>query len=149
MANTSEMNRKEFLQLFGLGATALVASACLGGCGSSKSSDPVPGASNVDFTVDLTAASSAALNNAATGYIYGPNRDVIVAKTTAGTYVAVQAPCPHQGTSVYFSPGSSHFICPNHNAVFTTTGAGVSGPTSGGLKQYIVTQSGNTLHITG
>jgi cytochrome b6-f complex iron-sulfur subunit len=142
------MNRKDFLQLFGLGATALVASACLGGCGS-KSSDPVPGAANVDFTVDLTAASSAALNNAAVGYIYGPNRDVIVAKTTAGTYVALQAPCPHQGTSVYFTPGSGHFTCPNHNAVFSTSGAVLGGPTSTSLKQYAVAQSGNMLHITG
>jgi len=148
MSNTPEMNRKDFLQLFGMGAAALVASACLGSCGS-KSSDPIPGASGVDFTVDLTAASSAALNDAATGYIYGPNRAVIVAKTTAGTYVALQAPCPHQGTSVYFSPSSNQFICPNHNAVFTTTGSGVSGPTSGGLKQYTVAQSGNKLRITG
>jgi len=148
MANTLEMNRKEFLHLFGLGATALVASACLGGCGS-KSSDPVPAASNVDFTVDLTAAGSAALNNTAMGYIYGPNRDVIVARTTAGTYVALQAPCPHQGTSVYFTPGSGHFICPNHNAVFATTGAVLSGPVSTNLKQYSVTQSNNTLRITG
>ena len=80
MANSPGMNRKEFLQLFGVGATALVATACLGGCGS-KASDPVPGVSNADFTVDLTAASSAPLSNAAVGYIYSPTRDIIVAKT--------------------------------------------------------------------
>jgi cytochrome b6-f complex iron-sulfur subunit len=88
MATSSEMNRKEFMQLFGFGATALFASACLGGCGS-KSSDPIVGAANVDFTVDLTAASSAPLNNAAVGYIYNSTRDVIVAKTAAGGYVAL------------------------------------------------------------
>jgi cytochrome b6-f complex iron-sulfur subunit len=147
------MNRKDFLQLFGLGATALVTSACLGGCGSSKSSDPVPGASGVDFTVDLAAASSAPLNDAATGYIYSPTRDVIVAKTTAGTYVALQAPCPHEGTSVYFSQGQSHFVCPNHNAVFNMTGTVLSGPSPRALKQYTVTQivtpTGPSLHITG
>lgn len=149
MNNSSEMNRKEFLQLFGLGATALVATACLGGCGSSKTSDPVPGAANVDFTIDLTAASSAPLNDVAKGYIYSPTRDVIVAKTTAGTYVALQAPCPHEGTSVYFTPGQSRFVCPNHNAIFNLTGGVISGPSPRALKQYTVVQTGTTLRITG
>lgn len=145
------MNRKDFLQLFGLGATALVASACLGGCGGSsgKSSDPVPGAVGIDFTVDLTAASSAPLNDAATGYIYSPTRDVIVARTRAGTYVALQAPCPHQGTSVYFDQGQSRFVCPNHNAIFDVAGTVLSGPAPRALKQYTVTQTGTSLRITG
>ena len=150
MAN-SEMNRKDFLQLFGFGATALFASACLGGCGS-KGSDPstgVAGASSVDFTVDLTASSSAPLNDAAVGYIYNSTRDVIVAKTAAGDYVALQAPCPHQGTSVYFSQSQNHFICPNHNSIFDIGGAVLGGPSPRALKQYTVTQTGNMLHITG
>jgi cytochrome b6-f complex iron-sulfur subunit len=145
---TSDMNRKDFLQLFGFGATALLASACLGGCGS-KAADPVMGAANVDFTVDLTASSSAPLNNAAVGYIYNATRDVIVAKTAAGGYVAMQAPCPHEGTSVYFSQSQSRFICPNHNAIFDVGGAVLSGPAPRALKQFAVAQTGTTLRITG
>lgn len=151
MATSSEMNRKDFIQLFGFGATALLASACLGGCGS-KSNDPstvVAGASSVDFTVDLSAGSSAPLNNAAVGYIYNSTRDVIVAKTTAGDYVALQAPCPHQGTSVYFSQNQNRFICPNHNAVFDVGGAVVSGPSPRDLKRYTIVQTGTMLRITG
>lgn len=148
MANSPGMNRKEFLQLFGVGATALVATACLGGCGS-KASDPVPGVANADFVVDLTAASSAPLNNAAVGYIYSPTRDIIVAKTTAGTYVALQAPCPHQGTSVYFDQGQSHFVCPNHYAMFDLSGTVLSGPSPRALKQFTVVQTGTSLRITG
>lgn len=148
MASSPEMNRKDFLQLFGLGATALVATACLGGCGS-KSADPVVGATGVNFNVDLTAASSAPLNDPAVGYIYNATRDVIVAKTMAGTYVALQAPCPHQGTSVYFSPGQNHFICPNHFAVFDIGGAVLSGPSPRALTQYTVVQVANSLRITG
>ena len=145
---SSEMNRKDFLQLFGFGATALLASACLGGCGS-KVSDPVVGANSVDFTVDLTASSSAPLNNAAVGYIYNSTRDVIVAKTAAGGYVALQAPCPHQGTSVYFDQGQSRFICPNHNAIFDVGGAVLSGPSPRALKQYTLVQTGTSLRVTG
>lgn len=148
MATSSEMNRKDFLQLFGFGATALLASACLGGCGS-KEADPVPGASNVDFTVDLTAASSSPLNDPAVGYIYSPTRDVIVAKTAAGGYLALQAPCTHQGTTVYFAQGQNRFICPNHNAIFDTGGAVLSGPAPQPLKKFAVAQTGTTLRITG
>ena len=145
------MNRKDFLQLFGFGATALLASACLGGCGS-KSSDPstgVAGAGNIDFTVDLAASGSAPLNDAAVGYIYNSTRDVIVAKTAAGGYVALQAPCPHEGTSVFFSQGQNRFICPNHNAIFDVAGAVLSGPAPRALKQYTVAQTGTMLRVTG
>ncbi len=145
------MNRKDFLQLFGFGATALLATACLGGCGS-KGSDPsagVAGAGNVDFTVELAAASSAPLNDANVGYLYNATRDVIVAKTAAGGYLALQAPCTHEGTSVYFSQGQGRFICPNHNAIFDTGGAVLSGPAPRPLKQYKVVQTGTTLRITG
>ena len=148
--NTLEINRKEFLQLFGLGAASLLASACLGGCNAATGSMAMPtAATNFNITVDLTATTSAPLNDAAVGYIYADSRAIIVAKTTAGTYLAFQAPCPHQGTSVYFSPSQSHFICPNHNAIFTTAGTVVSGPVTRGLKQFTVAQSGNMLRITG
>ncbi len=152
MANNSEMNRKEFMQLFGLGAASLLASACLGGCNAatgSSDSTPVPVAAGVSTTLDLTAATSAPLNDANVGYVYADSRAIIVAKTTAGTYLAFQAPCPHQGTAVYFNPSEGRFICPNHNAIFNLSGGVVSGPVSSGLRQYTVTQSGNMLTITG
>ena len=150
MANPSEMNRKDFLQLFGFGATALLASACLGGCGSKAGDpDPVVGASNVDFTVDLTAAGSAPLNDPAVGYVYNATRDVIVAKTAAGGYIALQAPCTHDGTIVYFAQSKNQFICPNHNAMFNTSGAVLGGPAPQPLKKYTVTQTGTSLRITG
>jgi len=152
MPSPTGMNRQDFLQLFGLGAASLLASACLGGCNAATGGDSaaVPAAAtNVAITVDLTATTSTPLNDAAVGYIYADSRAIIVAKTTAGTYLAFQAPCPHQGTSVYFSPSQSHFICPNHNAIFNISGGVISGPVSSGLKQYTVTQSGNILTITG
>lgn len=154
MSIASELNRKEFLNLCGKGAAALLATVCLGACGSSNNPSPSGGGgvapvSGIDFTIDLTASSSAPLNNPSVGYIYNSTRDIIIAKTTAGIYLALQAPCPHAGTSVYFAPGQSQFICPNHNAIFTTAGTVVSGPVTRGLKQFTVAQSGNMLRITG
>lgn len=60
MAINSEMNWKEFMQLFGLGAAALLASACLGGGSAASGSDstPAPVATGFNTTLDLTATSS-------------------------------------------------------------------------------------------
>jgi cytochrome b6-f complex iron-sulfur subunit len=145
MATTSDMNRKEFLQLFGLGATALLATACLGGCSSTN----VTPASNVDVTVDLTGASSANLNNASIGYIYISSGQVILAKLVSGSYIALQAPCPHEGVNVIYRKTSDQFVCTKHNSIFANTGARISGQTPSGLKSYTVVQTGTTLRITG
>jgi cytochrome b6-f complex iron-sulfur subunit len=146
MEKTSEINRKEFLQLFGTGAVALLATACLGGC--STSSDPVPGATSVDVTLDLTSTAAADLNDANIGYVYVASRAVIVAKTTAGTYIAVQAPCTHEGVSVTYNKAAARFVCPRHNSQFADSGTVLSGVAPNSLKKYTVVQTGNSLRIT-
>lgn len=145
MPEKPALNRKEFLQLFGVGAAAILATTCLGGCSSSSISP----ASNVDFSLDVTDPANADLNNASKGYVYGWNGAVIVVKTVGGTYLAFQAPCPHEGVKVYFRQSQNQFICDRHNSVFSISGARVSGPAPSGLKEYTVTQTGNTLRITG
>jgi len=154
MATPTTINRQEFLQLFGLGAAGLLASACLGGCGMSGSGaapSPVspPAAGTVDFTLDLTATANASLQDPAVGYVYGNGGSIIVAKTTAGGYVAFAAACTHQGTTVNFNTSQQRFICPNHNAVFNLSGGVVSGPAPSGLKQYTTALTGNSLRVTG
>ncbi|RSK42991.1 QcrA and Rieske domain-containing protein [Hymenobacter perfusus] len=141
------MDRKDFLQLFVLG-TAAAATGCLGACSKDESTGPTTGAANVDFTVDLAAAASASLV-AGTGYVYSSDNAVIVAKTSAGSYVAVQAPCTHEGVRVTFNSSRQQFFCAQHSAYFSPTGAVVSGPPPRALKQYTVTQTGNSLRITG
>jgi cytochrome b6-f complex iron-sulfur subunit len=140
------MKRKEFLSLFGTGAAALLGAVCLGGC--SNSGAPAP-ASNVDVTLDLTSSAAANLNNAAIGYVYVASGAVIVAKTTAGTYVAVQSPCTHEGVTVNYSQSNGRFICPRHNSQFSNSGAVLSGIAPSALKMYTVTQTGNSIHIVG
>lgn len=149
------MKRDEFLHLFGFGATLLV-SGCLGSC-SSKTDNPQPGPGStptptpgtIDFTIDVTAPANARLNDPAFGYVYGANNRVIVAKTAAGSYVALAAACTHQGTTVEFQPGVNNFFCPNHGSRFSTTGAALNGPASTPLKVYTLVQTGNMLRITG
>ena len=131
----------------------MVLSGCLGSC-ASKTEDPKPapapgpGSGAIDFTLDLAAPANARLNDPALGYVYGANGQVIVAKTVAGTYVALAAACTHQGTTVVFQTSSDGFYCPGHGSLFTNGGAVVIGPAAIALRKYTVTQTGMLLRIT-
>ena len=145
------MKRDEFLHLFGFGA-AMLLTGCLGSCaGKSDDAKPGPGTSPgpIDFTLDVTDPANARLNDPAFGYVYGAAGRVIVAKTTAGGYVALSAACTHQGTLVQFQSGSSQFQCPTHGSVFNLNGGVSMGPASSALQSYSVVQTGNVLRIKG
>ena len=141
------MDRKEFLASLGLSAGTFVLTTCLGGCSKSSSNTGSGGtAPTVDFTLDLTLPANAALKNNG-GYLY--SNGAIVARTTAGAYVAVSQACTHQGVTVQYVSGSNQFYCPSHGASFSTTGGVTGGPANGALKQYTVTQTGNNLRVNG
>ncbi|MDI9320999.1 MAG: Rieske (2Fe-2S) protein [Phycisphaerales bacterium] len=134
------MNRKDFLAQVGLGAAALLVPACIGGLAScSKSSNNAP--TNVDFTLDV-GTGSLATNG---GYLI--HSGVLVARTTSGTFLAVSAACTHEGTNVNYNAGGNNFICPNHGAQFSNTGAVTKGPASKGLSQYKTTLTGTSLRV--
>ncbi len=140
------MKRKQFLSLVGLTSASILTAACLGGCSKKTADSGAVAAVNADFTLDLSLAQNAALANAG-GYIY--NTGVIVAKTTAGTYIAVSQACPHQGVTVQFVNSSTSFYCPSHGAAFSATGAVTTGPAQTSLKQYQTTLTGNMLRVFG
>ena len=154
-AGLLNMKRDEFLHLFGFGATMLL-TGCLGSC-AGKTDNPQPAAGPVsppvpaqpiDFTLDLADPANVQLTNPAFGYVYGAGGRVIVAKTTAGTYIALAAACTHQGTPVQFQPNANNFLCPNHGSQFNISGGVLNGPAAAPLRAYTVTQTGNTLRIT-
>ncbi len=137
------MDRKEFLSLIGFSSASVIASMCFGGC--SKSSGDITSApTNVDISLDLSLPVNAALNTAG-GCIY--TGGVIVAKTTAGNYIAVSQACTHEGVSLQYQGGNQLFYCPSHGATFSNTGAVLSGPASVALKQYNTSLTDNILRI--
>lgn len=159
------MNRGEFLRSLGLSTSTLMAFYCLGttmtACGS-KDDDPAPGTdpgtntgtgitgtttgSAINFTVDMTNATYTKLKTNGGSEKIG---DVIVARTNAGTYVALAKACTHEGTAINFRAAQNDFLCPNHGSEFSTTGAVEQGPATSPLKTYTVTVStdGNTLTV--
>lgn len=136
------MDRKEFLALIGVSATAFVYSTCLNGCKPLDSVDEPP--AGVDFTLNLDDPAYSALKTNG-GYI--AKDGVIVARTTGGTYIAVSSACTHQGTSVTFDAVNNRFHCPNHGSNFTTTGSVINGPASSPLKSYQTSLNGSSLRV--
>jgi cytochrome b6-f complex iron-sulfur subunit len=134
------MDRKEFLATLGMGAAAIACSYCFDGC---KTNDNLTGPpTNVDFTLDLTNAAYAALNNNG-GYLY--NGGVIVARTLSGSYIAVSQACTHAGVAVQFN--GSEFVCPAHGSIFRTDGSVARGPAGTPLARYNISLNGNSLRV--
>lgn len=137
------MDRKEFLSQVGMGAAALLAPVCLGGlasCGKSDSGSP-SAPTNVDFTIDVS--SGALATNG--GFLVVNN--IIVARTNSGTFLAVSAACTHEGTNVNYVASSNKFVCPNHGAQFSSTGAVTLGPATRNLTSYNTSLNGTSLRV--
>lgn len=136
------MDRKDFLAQVGVGAAALLAPICLGGIAGCGKSDSTPSApSNVDFTLDISTGALASNG----GYLV--NQGVLVARTSTGSFLAVSAACTHEGTLVTFSSANTNFVCPNHGAKFSSTGAVTQGPATRSLTTYQTALNGTSLRV--
>ncbi len=140
------MDRKEFLAAIGMSAATLTVISCAGCVKSSSSSSggATTGPTGVDFMLDLSLASNAALLNNG-GYLATNN--VLVARTTVGTYIAVQQSCTHENYPLVYQGNSRHFYCNNHGSAFTEAGAVINSPASRNLSVYNTTISGSNLRI--
>jgi len=131
------MDRKDFLvsacALCGFGIAATVLDSC------AKTQV-------VNFTLDLSNASNAALRNVG-GYVIANGGNVIVENTSSG-YVAISLICTHNGCTVSYR-GSSGFYCPCHGGSYDASGNVTGGPPPTPLARYTVTQSGTVLTIKG
>ncbi|MBS1979187.1 MAG: Rieske (2Fe-2S) protein [Bacteroidetes bacterium] len=136
------MTRKEFIERVGLGASALLLPACLGGLSSCSGVNAFPAApTNVDFTLDVSTGALATKG----GYLI--NAGVIVARTLANQFIAVSAACTHQGSTVEFIGSGSYFYCPRHGATYSTSGAVTGGPASQSLASYKTSLNGTSLRV--
>lgn len=141
------MDRKEFFSKVGFGAAAALLPACIAGIATSCSSDnstspsPAPAPSGVDFLLDVSTGSLTTNG----GFLV--TKGIVVARTNSGTYIAVSASCTHEGTNVNYNASGNNFICPNHGAQFSSTGAVTQGPANSNLKKYNTTLTGNSLRV--
>jgi len=127
---------------------ALLASAC----GDGDIGGSVAGPSNVN-TVAKIADYPALATVGGIARLNGTSTPVAVVKTSATQFRAFSMVCPHQQTIVVISNGA--FICPNHQARYSSTGAVLAPPSDGGttspLKEFAVVTdlTAGTLTISG
>ncbi len=130
-------DRREVLQMVGVGVTAVIAALAAGGL---KKSIPVPktGVKIVDlsaFPVGSYAQFTAPDGSPA--YLF---------RTKAGVF-AYSAICTHQGCTVGYNPSSNTFDCPCHGGKFNPAngGAVLAGPPLAPLASIKVAIQGNSI----
>jgi len=142
------MRRHEFLTVLGVSAGTVIFAPFLTSCSKSSTMDPTPqppAGGTLDFTLDLSLPANSALNSNG-GYIVS-DKGVIIARTSAGAYVAVASACTHQGYTLAFDNTGSQFHCANHGSNFAVTGAVINGPATAALKTYNTTLTGTNLRV--
>jgi cytochrome b6-f complex iron-sulfur subunit len=133
------MERKDFLAQLGLGAAFVLTAGCFGSCKKSSTTSDAP----VDFTLDLTASANAAL---VTNGGYLVSNGVVVAKNSAGAYVAATQTCSHEGLK-QISFNNNEWSCSAHGARFNQAGSGLNSNGSKGLKIYNTSVTGSSLRV--
>lgn len=139
------MYRKDFLNSIGMSATAFALINCIG-CKKSddNSSSYTTGPKGVNFSLDLSLTANAALLGNARFLI---SNGVIVARTKAGGYIAMQGSCTHESYTLTCQSINSRFYCLNHHATFSENGSVTNGPASRSLGVYNTRLTGTTLKI--
>jgi cytochrome b6-f complex iron-sulfur subunit len=142
------MKRHEFFSTLGISAGMIYLAPVLSSCTKESTDTTTPpggGTSGaVDFTLDLTSATYASLNTNG-GSIVKDN--IIIAKSSAGVFVALSSICTHQGSTIGFENAASRFHCPNHGSNFGLDGSVLNGPATSALKKYNTALTGTSLRI--
>jgi cytochrome b6-f complex iron-sulfur subunit len=76
----------------------------------------------------------------------GNGAPTALVRTGSATFAAFSMVCPHQGGTVGISSG--RFICPNHGAQFSTSGAWIGGQPTGNLQGFSTTYDSATGTVT-
>ena len=102
-------------------------------------------------TLDLTNSTFSTLNNPG-DFVNLTSVGMLVLKISNTEFRAFDNCCPHNGSKNAWSYTNEQFKCGTHGNSFSTDGNEIkdcnSGATSGGLKRYTATLSGDTLTVT-
>ena len=144
------MERKAFFSSLGFSAGMIFLAPVMTSCSKSITDSPAASGSTtnnagVDFTLDLTSQTYAALNSNG-GSVVKDN--IIIARTSGGAFVALSSVCTHQQYNpIAFESAASRFHCPNHGSNFATDGSVINGPALNPLKKYNTQLTGTNLRV--
>lgn len=118
---------------------------------SGSSSDNGITSSGNTVTLDLTNSTFSNLNNPG-DFVNLTSVNLLVLKISNSEFRAFDNCCPHQGARNNWTFSNEQFKCNNHGNSFNIDGNDEkscnSGSTTGGLKRYTASLSGDTLTIT-
>jgi cytochrome b6-f complex iron-sulfur subunit len=143
------MERKDFIEKVGMSGAAILVMGCFGACSKSSGTGttaPTNPNKPVDFTINITTAPYNVLQNAG-GFYVDNATSVIIAKTSAGAFIAVSSLCTHQAVTLEYQNNNNRFYCSGHGSTFSTAGAVTTGPATTALKAYKTSLSGSLLRI--
>lgn len=145
MSLNKNIDRKEFFAAMGISSAALALICCVG-CSANQAKGATTAAqtAGVNFTLDLNAAVNAALKTNG-GFIISHN--LIIARTSTGTFIAAQQACTHQGYTLAYQADDHQFMCSAHGSTFSDSGVVVNGPAAINLATYKTALTGTSLRI--
>lgn len=133
-ANTSlpgtTIDRRKFVSLGVYAAAAAALAACAGASDGATAPGLLSGTLKVS---DYAALSS--VGGVATTSINGS--PVAIVRVSATSFITLSRVCPHQGSTV--NATSTGFKCPNHGALFDSTGIWVGGQPTTNMRSYTTT----------
>jgi len=119
--------------------------------GSSTQTNDGINQSGSTVTLDLSNSTFSNLTNPG-DFINLLSIDIIILKISNTEFRAFDNCCPHNGSKNSWSYSNDQFTCGTHGNSFNIDGSNVkdcnSGATSGGLKKYDASLSGDTLTVT-
>lgn len=141
------VSRRDFLTRAALAAGAIALAACGAADGdvTGISSGPLPGGP-ATFTISDYAGLATVGQPVELRDSNGRGIGVAAVRTGDTTFLALGMACTHQGTKVNIS--GKGFVCPNHGAQFSSTGAVTRGPASQPLYRHDVSYDAAAGTIT-
>ena len=136
-----DVDRRTLLRAAGVGGVVVAAVPVLAACGGSSSaggtpSGPAPG-SSLEVPVASVPVGSGVIADGA-----------VVAQPAAGTFLAFDGTCPHQGCVVSAIQGDV-VICPCHGSTFSLKDGSVQqGPAQQGLTKRTATVKGDQVVVS-
>ncbi len=131
------VDRRKFLSESVLAAAALALAACAG-----DMSGPPSSVGSAIKVADYPALAS--VNGVATVTVSGARLAIV--RTGTASFVALSRVCPHQGATI--NVNGSGFLCPEHGARFSLTGAWTGGQRTSNLRSYAATYDAATDTLT-
>ncbi|NJR65034.1 MAG: ubiquinol-cytochrome c reductase iron-sulfur subunit [Leptolyngbyaceae cyanobacterium CRU_2_3] len=154
------MNRRDFLNGFGLVGISFSLPFAIAACSSRKEGQSASNQPNQTASAaatlstpradGFTAVSSlSALKNSVSGVIAPPEVDVVLVSHSTNPDIpfAVSPRCTHTACTVEWHKNMDAFVCPCHGARFDSTGKVLRGPAEKPLQAYAVKVEGDDILV--